>query len=123
MDCLRHKIYNTFKYFLLLLFVGYYGGIALFYHAHTLNGVVVIHSHPYKQSSSNKFPFEPHKHGKGEYALIHLLNKIVVEEPENLSFLPDPIFSYTQLPYVSFTDDFLSSNGLGFQLRGPPHFI
>jgi len=115
MDYLRYKIFNTIKYFLLLLFVGYYCGITLFYHTHTLKGEVIIHSHPFKHDSSNKSPYEHHNHGKGEYALIHLLNNVLFDETETSSFLPDPIFSYTQLTYIPIIDD--------FQLRGPPNLF
>lgn len=123
MDYLRRKIYNIFKYFLLILFVGYYCGITLFYHAHTLKGEVIVHSHPFKHDSSNKSPFENHNHGKGEYALIHLLDNVSFDETGTSSFLPDPIFSYTLLAYIPIIDDFHSCDGLGFQLRGPPNLF
>lgn len=123
MDCFRRKIYITFKYFLLLLFAGYYGGITLFFHTHTLKGEVIVHSHPFKHDSSNKSPFENHNHGKGEYALIHLLNNVSFDETGTSSFLPNPIFLYTLLPYIPIIDDFCSRDGLGFQLRGPPNLF
>ena len=32
---------------LVALFAGYYGGTTLFYHAHEIDGVKIVHSHPY----------------------------------------------------------------------------
>ncbi|KAB4218413.1 MAG: hypothetical protein KH572_06320 [Bacteroides uniformis] len=36
------------KYILPLLFIAYLGGITLFTHSHVVNGVIIVHSHPFK---------------------------------------------------------------------------
>lgn len=36
------------KYFLPLLFLTYWGGVTLFTHSHVVNGVIIVHSHPFK---------------------------------------------------------------------------
>ena len=36
------------KCFLPLLFIAYLGGITLFTHSHVVNGVIIVHSHPFK---------------------------------------------------------------------------
>lgn len=36
------------KFFLPLLFLTYWGGISLFNHSHVVNGVIIVHSHPFK---------------------------------------------------------------------------
>ena len=123
MGFLRNKIYLTFKYFLLFLFLGYYCGVTMFFHAHLNNGEVIVHSHPYRHDPSNKSPFERHKHSKGEYALIHHFNKTVFEETEISSVLPDPVISYFDLSIIPISCDFQSYDRLGFQLRAPPHSI
>lgn len=36
------------RFFLPILFIFYFGGITLFTHTHVVNGVIIVHSHPYK---------------------------------------------------------------------------
>lgn len=59
------------QYSLLIIFLGYYGSITLFPHCHIVNGVSIVHSHPFN-SSSDKNPIN-HSHSKDEFVLIHLL--------------------------------------------------
>ena len=42
------KLKNIMKYILPLLFIAYLGGITLFTHSHVVNGVIIVHSHPFK---------------------------------------------------------------------------
>ncbi|MBR6433135.1 MAG: hypothetical protein IKS70_01850 [Bacteroides sp.] len=42
------KSRNIAGWFLPLLFVVYLGGITLFTHSHVVNGVIIVHSHPFK---------------------------------------------------------------------------
>ncbi|AVM52477.1 hypothetical protein JN06_01463 [Bacteroides zoogleoformans] len=36
------------RWFLPLLFIVYWGGITLFTHSHVVNGVIIVHSHPFR---------------------------------------------------------------------------
>ena len=45
---LLEKLRNILKWFLPLLFIAYLGGITLFTHSHVVNGVIIVHSHPFK---------------------------------------------------------------------------
>ena len=42
------EVENIMKCFLPLLFIAYLGGITLFTHSHVVNGVIIVHSHPFK---------------------------------------------------------------------------
>ncbi|WP_131925321.1 hypothetical protein [Prevotella heparinolytica] len=42
------KSRNIIKWFLPLLFIVYWGGITLFTHSHVVNGVIIVHSHPFQ---------------------------------------------------------------------------
>ena len=48
------KVYNNYRnlsgLLLLALFVGYFISISFFFHSHTIDGVVVVHSHPFSTS-------------------------------------------------------------------------
>ena len=63
------------RYFLLLLFLGYYGSITLFNHTHIVNGVAIVHSHPYNPFSGKK-PIN-HHHSTNEFIFIHFLSHFV----------------------------------------------
>lgn len=76
MKQLLHKIA---RYFLPVLFISYIGCISLFTHSHVVNGVTIVHSHPYK-------PGTEHGHTTAEFQLIHMLSSIETENPSMLGF-------------------------------------
>ena len=53
------------KFVLPLLFVMYWGGITLFTHSHVVNGVIMVHSHPFKAN---------HQHTQAEAETILILD-------------------------------------------------
>ncbi len=57
------------KWFLPVLFISYMAGITLFTHSHVVNGVTIVHSHPFKKGSE-------HSHTTVEFQLIHLLSHV-----------------------------------------------
>ena len=107
------------RYFLLLLFLGYYGSITLFTHTHIVNGVTIVHSHPYK-SGTGKNPVT-HQHTANGFIHIQLLSTFIT----TVSFLAFSIEAFKtvlrkyflQKNDESFSNlSFLCSNGL----RAPP---
>lgn len=60
------------RYFLLILFLGYYVSIFSFSHTHIVNGIAISHSHPYNPFSQDK-P-ENHQHTTQGFVLIHFLS-------------------------------------------------
>jgi hypothetical protein len=63
--------------FLALLFMMHYGSMNFFYHAHLVDGNVIVHSHPYKQDPNNKTPYQSHSHTAGAYLLLQIFNQTV----------------------------------------------
>lgn len=57
------------RWFLPVLFISYMAGITLFTHSHVVNGVTIVHSHPFKKDSA-------HSHTTVEFQLIHLLSHV-----------------------------------------------
>jgi hypothetical protein len=111
-------LFRVCKFGLLLLFIGYYGCITLFYHSHLVNGHIITHSHPYKHSS----PFEKHSHSGKAYLLIDQLNKINCEEASLTSPLPKIIlvcFEKIETPYLLSSSFLLCRIA---KIRGPPSF-
>jgi hypothetical protein len=91
----KESITRLLKLSLLFLFLGYYSSITLFYHAHIVDGEVIVHSHFYKSDADNKTPFKNHSHPVSAYNLIYQLNKVNSEElnvdmPYRAPFFPVP---------------------------------
>lgn len=64
---------NIMKWFLPVLFISYMAGITLFTHSHVVNGVTIVHSHPFKKGVE-------HSHTTVEFQLIHFLNHFQTTE-------------------------------------------
>jgi hypothetical protein len=61
---------NILKGLLPLLFISYLAGITFFTHSHVVNGVTIVHSHPFDKSTE-------HSHTTTEFQLIHLLSQVL----------------------------------------------
>lgn len=69
---MKYWFKKIMRYFLLILFLGYYGSITLFTHTHILNGVTIVHSHPFN-SGTEKNPIK-HQHTANGFLLIQFLS-------------------------------------------------
>lgn len=43
----ERKHITFFRFFFPLIFLLYFGGITLFNHTHVVNGIIIVHSHPF----------------------------------------------------------------------------
>lgn len=114
----KNSIRRICTYFLLMLFLGYYGSITMFYHSHIVTGdTIIVHSHPFR-TGSNGLPL--HSHTSNGFITIHLLSTILV----SLSFLffgfktfapvVNEIILKTKVTFVNNHQRFL------YSLRAPP---
>lgn len=62
------------KSFLLLLFMNYMASVSFFTHSHVVNGVTIIHSHPYPLNEKGA----DHQHTGTQLQLIGLLSTFYV---------------------------------------------
>lgn len=62
---------SILKLSLLLLFISYMAGITLFTHSHIVNGVTIVHSHPFKKGVE-------HTHTEDGFILIDILNHVLI---------------------------------------------
>lgn len=69
---MKRRIRKIMGYHLLILFLGYYGCITLFTHTHIVNGVTIVHSHPFS-SGTQKNPIK-HGHTSNNFTLIQFLS-------------------------------------------------
>lgn len=58
-----------------LLFISYLGCLIAFTHVHIVNGVTIVHSHPY-QKNADGTPKEEHSYA--EFQLLHQLSTVLV---------------------------------------------
>lgn len=58
--------------FLPVLFVSYLVSITFFAHIHVVNGVTIVHSHPFKKGAA-------HKHSTVELLLVHFLSHLTTD--------------------------------------------
>jgi len=116
---LKQGISKSLTLLLLVLFLGYYGGITLFPHTHIVNGITIVHSHPFNSGNGNNSSNLPHS-GK-ELQLIHHLS-------EFFSTVAG-IFFIAQIIRYLLTDDLVHSTNEGYaepggnrtnSLRAPP---
>lgn len=71
----KKHILNTLKYCLLGIFLGFFISITFFKHVHIVNGISIVHSHPFKADTNGK---PVHSHTSGGYLLINLMMNFVV---------------------------------------------
>ena len=57
------------------LFIAYLGCIIAFTHVHIVNGVTIVHSHPYHKTDDGR---PDHEHGYAEFQLLHQLSTIQI---------------------------------------------
>ena len=95
---------------LLVLFLAYQAGGMMFSHIHYINGVMIVHSHPSKDS---------HTHTEGQIISIAQTASFVTTEPSSIIleniFLPVLRYLYTGKVYSLYCADILH-----IRLRAPP---
>ncbi len=111
---MKKTVLTLFKWFLPVLFVSYMAGITLFTHSHVVNGVTIVHSHPFKKGTE-------HKHTSHEVQLIHYLSHLILTEAGSLTvvFGHVPVFIVVLLTAYLCTG-YISRSTEHIRLRAPP---
>ena len=97
------------KWFLPVLFISYMAGITLFTHSHVVNGVTIVHSHPFKKGGE-------HSHTTVEFQLIHILDHTLVTDNGLTPLFFSPLRSVCGI-VVPVRAPFLSERLLSFSLH------
>lgn len=102
---------------LLVFFLFYFAGTQFFTHTHNIDGVIVVHSHPYSGERTNP----NHSHTPSQLAHIAMLDAWLAEKPD--CFIPTQIHGHKVS--VKFPEDFIRAIFSPHQLplRGPPYTI
>jgi len=69
----KYFIGKLFRGLLLILFLGYYSSVTFFTHSHIINGVTIVHSHPFNSDKGNNTL--PSSHSEKELVVIQLLSE------------------------------------------------
>lgn len=105
------------KYFFLVIFLGFFGSVTFFNHSHIVNGLTIVHSHPFKSDINGK---PNHNHTGTGFLLVNFLANFVataVFASTSLTILLNFREKLAPLFYnVSLRNLFSNSN----PLRGPP---
>jgi hypothetical protein len=102
------------KYFFLIIFLGFYGSVTLFKHIHVVDGITIVHSHPFSGGKTN------HNHSSKGYLTLQFLDDFSAE-PINGTFNISTPHRYITAVLSFRNDDFLMRLKSGLiQLRGPP---
>lgn len=78
---------------LLSVFATYYGAVMLFAHVHVVNGVMLVHSHPFNKQ---------HTHAGGQALTLHFLSTFSTIEPEMAHWVTPvcPVFMYCPATWI-----------------------
>lgn len=116
---IKNYICKSFRYFLLILFLGYYGSITLFFHSHFINGVTIVHSHPFNSDNGTGSSNVPHS--EKQMLLIQLLSVFFTTAiPISFATLILRFLLY-EIPVNSTKDGYAEHGGYcTYSLRAPP---
>lgn len=79
------------------LFIAYLGCIIAFTHVHIVNGVTIVHSHPYHKTDDGR---PDHEHGYAEFQLLHQLSVLQIRGAAFVAILLAAFYSFI-LTYLS----------------------
>lgn len=108
------------KWILPVLFTGYFLTVSLFEHTHVVDGVTIVHSHPFKSLPGGG----AHQHSNSQFQLFYFLSHF--SAPDHcvslltLQFNPVLLFRYA-VPLAS--PDFLSRAEGVLSARAPPFSV
>lgn len=106
------KLRKIMKFFLPLLFISYLGGITLFTHSHVVNGVIIVHSHPFKGQ---------HEHTEVQLETIFYLSSFITSSvPELLTVALAFLFLLRTLGTPAIEHIKCIKPRSGISLRAPP---
>lgn len=120
MKWFKNSISPVVRSLTLILFLGYSASIMLFYHTHEVRGVLITHSHPYKnpwKSGSEK----NHSHSDQQYILLQTLLQATFTDsviPE----IPDQVYALCSDIITRFTESVAFTITPAESLRAPPSF-
>lgn len=111
---MKELLRNIMRFFLPVLFLTYLVAVTSFTHTHMVNGVTIVHSHPYDKHAK-------HHHTAVEFQLIRLLSIFESDGAGGFNFLSVfiPIFFFALLVAGYYYNINAPYHGI-ISLRAPP---
>lgn len=112
-------------YLLFLIYLGYFAVVSLFVHMHVYEGVIYVHSHPYRKSqdipnNSNKLPLETHQHTAASFFTLSQVSNITSGEAQSFNFT-GLILSSNDISHKEYKVSPASTTPVRrYRLRAPP---
>lgn len=117
----RAKKHIGIRIFFLALFLSYFTDITFFTHSHIINGVTIVHSHFFCETSSASKPEQPQSHSHSANALTlisHVTSwtAVLLQTPEvpSVSLISTITYSTGNIPPIPQAEPEI------LYLRGPP---
>lgn len=106
------KLTRTCAAMFLTIFMVYYAIVAVYTHVHIVNGVMVVHSHPFS---------DEHNHTAQQTLVLHYASEFISLEAGSPFVLEDPLISESYFPYNIYSEAHTVSFMMqGMYLRAPP---
>jgi hypothetical protein len=116
------KPYNFLKVILLVMFIGHYSSITLFYHTHTVDGVTYCHSHLYWLGKTS-VPVQLPQHSEEQQKLIQDYNHITWNSDAEIPLVEKPLLKLIEVILTPATISISLAGMLFSPLRAPPSFL
>lgn len=108
------------KWLLPILFTGYTFAVSLFEHTHIIDGVVIIHSHPFKSLPGAA----SHQHTVAQFQLFHFLSHFSAPEGAVHPLTLHIAFGLLGLLAIPlYVRNAVRQNKTGFSRRAPPAYF
>ena len=109
------------KWFLPILFIGYYSTVSLFMHVHIEHGTTIVHAHPFKTAPDGTC----HHHARlAEIQLFHLLSSIYAADgavhPLQINYFA---YQTAEIAVSPFSSDYVIPVKGNSLLRAPPFMV
>lgn len=111
-EMMKKHLTPVLRFFLPLIFIAYLGGITLFTHSHVVNGVIIVHSHPFKGE---------HRHTEVELETIFFLSAFAAPDGLFTPFTVSAVLLLLCVSAVPATERIKLVKAVdGVYLRAPP---
>lgn len=108
----ENKALRIVSALLLTLFLSYQAGISFFTHTHTINGVVIVHSHPYTGDS--------HIHSDAQIYALSQISTFYGEEAIDHSYIGAIYLIAEKIGVETTAPSLISAHLCCSQFRAPP---
>ena len=116
----NRKYLSVFRVLFPLLFIFYIGSVTSFTHVHIIDGVKVVHSHPFQNSSKGA---PTHSHTWSQIYLIHFIGSYQVTSKIIYLVLFGLFFSFVSLFPFIWNKEKVSEICQAYKLRPPPFLV